>query len=348
MQVVYVNTRKKKKEFKNFRKKIYNKDPYYVSTIEFTCDMLLNQTTQFALACDIRPIMIIDKEILCEALLIKTPSDDFVQIAFFEALENVDEAVDLLILEAKKYALEKRVSKIIIGLNGHLSYGVGLSVDIKNPNTFDSTYTKLYYNNYFSKYQKYELVSFVADIKEIINVLPNRENNIKIRKINFKEFPLEMEKFRMLCDKTIGKTFLYSKTNSKHFEELIKDMLFFLNEENILFAYKDDLLVGFVFWHPDYNEILRKGQPNSLFNIAFRYITRKNKIKRVKLNSIGVIDEYQGIATISLLNEVAKYISDYDILETNFVWCNNQKSMSLNKHILKNIERRFVVYEVNL
>ena len=152
----------------------------------------------------------------------------------------------------------------------------------------------------------------------------------------------------MLCDKTIGKTFLYSKTNSKHFEELIKDMLFFLKEENILFAYKDDLLVGFVFWHPDYNEILKKGKSNSLLNIAFRYITRKKRIKKVKLNSIGVVEEYQGIATISLLKEVSKYITNYDILETNFVWCNNHKSMNLNKHILKKIERKFVVYEVNV
>ena len=348
MQVVYANTRKKKKEFKNFRKKIYNNDPYYVSTVEFTCDMLLYQTTKFALECDIWPIMIMDKEVLCEALLIKAPNDDFLQIAFFEAQEDVYEAVDLLILEAKKLALEKSVTKIIIGLNGHLSYGVGLSVDMKNPNTFDSTYTKLYYNNYFSKYLKHELVSFSTQIDDIINVLPNRENSIKIRKINFKEFPNEMENFRMLCDKTIGKTFLYSKTNSKHFEELIKDMLFFLKEENILFAYKDDLLVGFVFWHPDYNEILKKGKSNSLLNIAFRYITCKKRIKKVKLNSIGVVEEYQGIATISLLKEVSKYITNYDILETNFVWCNNHKSMNLNKHILKKIERKFVVYEVNV
>ena len=48
---------------------------------------------------------------------------------------------------------------------------------------------------------------------------------------------------------------------------------------------------------------------------------------------------------MNLLREVTKYCH-CDVLETNFVWCNNFKSMRLNKHIVKNIERQFAVYEV--
>ena len=311
--------------------------------------MLLYQTTLFSKSCDIKPLMILNdnNKILCEALLIKAPNDNFVQISFFEALENEFYAVELLLEEAKKFACSNKVKKIVIGLNGHLSYGVGLSVDMHNPNTFDSTYSKVYYNDYFRNFKKQELVSFTSEVIDIIDKIPDRENDIKITKINLKDFENEMVKFRIICDKTIGKTNLYSKTYEKHFYDLIKDMLFFLKEENILFASKNNEIIGFVFWHPDYNFILKKGKFNSLFSIAIRYILFKNKISKVKLNSIGVIEQYEGIATISLLKEVSKYIKKYKTLETNFVWCNNKKSMKINKHILKNIERNFVVYEVD-
>ena len=41
-----------------------------------------------------------------------------------------------------------------MGLCGHLSYGVGFTVDINKPNTFDSLYTKQYYADYFDGYKK--------------------------------------------------------------------------------------------------------------------------------------------------------------------------------------------------
>ena len=92
----------------------------------------------------------------------------------------------------------------------------------------------------------------------------------------------------------------------------------------------------------DYNEILNKGKSESIFSIAMKYILNKKKIKRVKLNAIGVLEEFEGLATMSLLNEASKYMKQYDILETNFVWKNNHKSMRINKHLLKNIERNFL------
>ena len=129
---------------------------------------------------------------------------------------------------------------------------------------------------------------------------------------------------------------------------VIKDMRFFLKKENILFAVHNEQIVGFMFWHPDYNEILNKGKIESIFSIAMKYILNKKKIKRVKLNAIGVLEEFEGLATMSLLNEASKYMKQYDILETNFVWKNNVKSMRINKHLLKNVERNFLVMEENL
>ena len=125
----------------------------------------------------------------------------------------------------------------------------------------------------------------------------------------------------------------------------MSSMTFFLKNENILFAEDKGKVVGFIFWHPDYNEILRKGKQNSLLAIAVRYIFNKHKIKKVKLNAIGVKENYQGNVTLMLLKETSKYIEKYQTIETNFVWENNKKSMLINKRLLKNVERRFKVVE---
>lgn len=349
MQIVLAETKKQKKQFKKFRKDLYKNDPFYVSTIEFTLDMLLFRETAFAKTLDIYPVMgIKDGQILLEALLIRNPGDDYLQVSFFEALDNLDREIELFMEYAKDLAKKLSLPRIIIGLNAHLSYGVGLSVDMHCPNTFDSTYTKLYYTKYFDRYQKHELVAFSNKPSLVAPSLPKRQSGVTVRKIDLSNFKQEMEKFRAICNQTIGTTFLFSQTDTGHFFDLLEPMTFFLKPENILFAEYRGEVVGFVFWHPDYNEVLCKGKQNSLLTIALRYSLLKHKIKKVKLNSIGVKKEFQGVATVELLREVGKYVEKYETVETNFVWVNNRKSMSANQGFLKNVERRFAVYEVTV
>ena len=348
MQIVIANSKKEKKSFKQFRIDLYKNDPFYVSTVEFTLDMLLYQQTEFSKTLNISPVMAVENQkVLLEALIIHNPKDDYLQVSFFEALENIAPQVHAFMDYVKDYAKQLNLQKIVIGLNGHLSYGVGLSADMPSPNTFDSTYSKLYYTKYFENYQKHELVAFSNNPATVFPALSDRNSSVTIRPIDFKKFDEEMEIFRNICNETIGKTFLFTKTDKHHFRDLIKDMLFFLEPKNILFAEVGGMVVGFLFWHPDYNEVLKKGKQNSLLGIAIRYTLFKNKIKKVKLNSIGVKEGYQFV-TIALLRELGKLVQSYDKIETNFVWCNNKKSMAINKRLLKNVERNFVVYEVKV
>ena len=349
MQIVLADTKKQKRIFKRFRKELYRGDPYYVSTVEFTLDMLLYRQTAYAKSIEVYPVMGMENgKVLLTALLVHNPKDDFLQIAFFEALDNIAPQVDLFINYAKELAQSLNLSRIIIGLNGHLSYGVGLSVDMHSPNTFDSTYTKLYYNKYFEKYQKHGLMAFCNAPAAIIPRLPARRSSVTVRKMDMSHFAEEMERFRTVCNTTIGTTFLFSRTDEGHFFDLLDPMTFFLKPENVLFAEKNGEVVGFLFWHPDYNEVLRKGAQNSLLSIAVRYTLCKHKIKTCKLNAIGVKPEFRSVATLALLREMGKYVGGFETVETNFVWENNLPSMSANQGYLKNVARKFAVYEVSV
>ena len=340
-------TSKDVKKFKKFRENLYKNDQFYVSTVEFNLDMILKKETQFAKSCVVEPIAVESEgEIVAECILVYNPKDCFAQVAFFESLENQSEAVELIKERAKDFAKRNGVKKIIVGLNGHLSYGVGLTDEISKPNTFDSTYSKPYYLDYFKDGKAYGQTAFSAKIEEVkpnLKCLPT--TSIKIRPLNLKDFDREMEIFAEICNKTIGTTFSYSQVEKTHFKELLGAMKLFLKSENLLLAFDGEKVVGFIFWHPDYNQILKKGKQNSLLSIAIRYTLFKNKINRIKLNAIGVLEEYQGNLTLRLLKTASEYMKGEHIIETNFVWNNNKKSMLINKRLLKNVERTFKVIE---
>ena len=346
MKILVVKDKRDYKRFKNFRKDLYKNDRFYCSTVEFNLDMLLFKQTYFAKSCTVKPIIVEDgNKIIAECLLIFNPKDDFVQVAFFESLENCYDAVKLIKGEAEAFAKQNCVKRVIVGLNGHLSYGVGLTDCISHPNTFDSTYSKPYYIDYFKDGIVHGQTAFyarVGDVKPNLKCLPQ---SIKIRPLNLNDFDKEMEIFADICNKTIGRTFLYSQVEKDHFKELLGAMRFFLKKENLLLAFDGNEVVGFIFWHPDYNQILKKGKQNSLLSIALRYIFYKKRINRIKLNAIGVVERYQGNLTMRLLKSASEYMNDDHIIETNFVWNNNKRSMLINRHLLKNIERTFKVVE---
>lgn len=344
-----LDTKAGKREYLKFRKDLYSNDPGYVFTEEFIVEMLLYQTTEFTKRCDIRPVVVYENDkMVCQAMFISAPDTADLQISYFESLENKNEAVDYMLKEAELIAKSNGQTQIIIGLNGHLSYGVGILIDGFNKNSFDSHYNKPYYHDYFKMIEHTEQLTSYGD--KIPNTAakirePKADPNIYVRNINLNKLRDEMEIFRNLCDQTLGTTRLYMPTDNRHFYELIKDMKPLLKPENILFVCNDGWEVGFLFWYPDYNEILEAGRIYSAGTIAFNYLVNKNKIKTVKINAIGVLKEYRNIAVMMLLAELKKYIfGKYETIETNFVWNSNIESTRLNNSLMSNAVRKYNIY----
>ncbi len=344
MNVVYL-TGKQRKQFLKFRRKLYKGDENYVSTSEFVLEDILFQKTAFTQSCFVVPVLIEDNcFFVAGAIFVYHKNLPYLQIAFFEALENQQLAVDLLLSEAQKQAKKWGLSKIVIGLNGHISYGVGIltrGFDFKN--SFDSLYNKSYYKDYFQGYSTQTLSTYYHEKAPSEVALIQPRKGIKIRYANMKNFKAEMELMWGLCEQTISKTFLYFPTQKEHFYELIKDLKPFLKDENLLFA-EDDRgnTVGFMFWHPDYNKVLKGGCNNSILKIALAYFLKKSKIDTVKINAMGALSPY---ATTALLHKFSDITGRrYRFVETNFVWDNNIRSSRLNERFFGPPHRKYEVY----
>lgn len=335
------------KRFRAFRRDLYGNDPLYVSTAEFITDMLLLRQTAFAKSCEIRPVFI-GNPTRAQCLLIRAPRTDFLQISFFDCLQNDFAAAEALFARAREAAKQSGCKRIVAGLNAHLSYGVGLAYDVKGKNTFDTCYNKTYYDAFFRGFaHSRTLTAYRCNLSQVRERFKNIPcGGLTVREADMSHFKRECETMRRLCDETIGETYLYAPTDEGHFYDLLKDMKLLLHGENLLFLLQDGKEKGFLFWHPDYNGALQSGKRYGALSFACAYACGRKRVDTVKLNSVGVVQSVRNRGTLALLSAMNARIGDrYGTIETNFVWDCNEKSTLLNRRLLQDECRKFKVYE---
>ncbi len=340
------------KDFKKFRRELYRGDEMYVGTAEFIVDMLVGQTTAFAKKCTVIPLAEErDGKRQAQCLWINAPETDYAQVAFFDAKDK--SSAESLLARAKELARQNGLKRIVAGLHGHLSYGVGILTSAKSKNTFDTCYNKLGYEEYFAGFgEKRTLSAYRCEVEQARMRLDEARFDTgaySVREADFSRFADECEIMRRICDKTIGTTHLYEQTETGHFYELLKDMKILLSGQNLLFLTYENREVGFLFWHPDFNGAIGSGKQCSALSFALGYALHRGRVDTVKLNSIGVDEKHLGRGTLALLRAMSKRIGGrYKYIETNFVWDCNIKSTMLNKRLLGDVWRTFAVYEEEL
>ncbi len=347
MQLIELTTKKQKRSFLKFRQGLYANDPHYVCTDNFVLKDMLFGLTKFAAGCTVRPVAVINNGCtVAQAMLIHSPRLSKVQIGFFDALEQQFSAVELIKKAAMAMTAEVGADGVIVGLNGHISLGVGILTEgFHWKNSFDSLYNKSDYQAYFSDCPAHGLSTYKCALDDVIRQVSFREGNgIKVRTCSLKYFEDEMRLMRELCEKTIAQTYLYFPTDEGHFYELTRDLRPFLAEEDLLFAENSKgETVGFLFSHPDFNQMLKGGREYSLFGIGCAFLCRQKKIDTVKINALGSLTPR---ATHALLRTFAEQrIGKYEYVETNFIWDDNRKSASIAETLMGAAHRRYEVYE---
>jgi hypothetical protein len=257
--------------------------------------------------------------------------------------------VDALLAEARAEAQRRALDGVVVGLNGHLSVGVGILTDGFRPGTFSSPWNKPYYASYFADLERRDLTAFGGQVPEAVRrartPVTAPAEGVTVRPADGRHWNAELETFRELCDATLGTTHLYAPTTEGHFVDLMGDLVPFLRPENLLFAMAEGREVGFVFWHPDYNEVLPTGRPLSVPGIAWRYFTRRRRIRTVVVNAIGALADAPHGTTATLLRRLADEVDGrYDTYETCFVWDGNRASRGINRYLGASPTRRYAVW----
>ena len=122
LKLVEISSKSQKKAFCNFVYTVYQHNPCYKDQFNHNVQYFLYGKSGFIQGCLLLPIVVYAKRtIVARALFIEHPSlSKILQIGFFEALPNQQEAVDLILNKAVILARQWQSERIIIGLNGHL------------------------------------------------------------------------------------------------------------------------------------------------------------------------------------------------------------------------------------
>lgn len=357
MHLVRVNTKRLKKEFIDLYYRVYARHQANRDNFNHVAANFLYKKDSFSRDCQLEPVLIFDAgHFVARAVLLRHPRMDALQLSCFEALPGKPGAIDLLLERASRLAGEWGVEKVIIGMNGHLTYGVGFLQDHQNlPAAFSGAYSPEYYPEYFSErgFIEHTLTTYYADpaIFDLPKKLIERAySGISYRLIHLNDLKREMATLGDLFNKTLKDTRFYFHKNIRESYEMIRAIRPLLKNNNIIYAMKDGKEIGFVIWHPNFNEVIPDNSRINPFLFFLRCKFFGGRIREFMINTIGVLSEYKntGVA-LGLIHEVFKQVNGvYLGGETSFVWDDNFKSTRFCRTLCRHALRHYVVYEWRL
>lgn len=354
MKIIEVKTKKEKKEYIKFIYELYKNDKNFCDmNITFVKNFLYKKDT-YAKKCEILPIFIKDKnEVKLECMYIIDSSEE-IKLSFVEFRKNSKKYLKELIKYSKIILKKYNKKKVIVGVNGQISYGLGiLTKDYNREFEFNSNYNLDYYTKEMDEVfpiikkafsYKYKATNSLSLFDK--NILDNVYNNYEFRYFNKKNFKKDILIFGDLCHKALNGTPYYTKKTPKEMYELMKQIKFIMRKEDIIFAIKDGKEVGYVYTHPDYAELFDKPKLNYI-KFYLKYLFKKTH--NVIYNVIGVLPEHQlsGLA-IALIHKsilVRQYKYPYGV--SSFILEDNIPSTKLCRKLSIGINKEYHLYEIN-
>lgn len=327
-------------QYTKFGNEVYKGNPYYRDSMSDIVKMFLYQKTSYLTHAEVYPF-VIEKQgkiVLRACFIHDHKQKDMLLISFFEALENAQEAVDLMLARGKELAREKGLYRMVIGLDAHLNYGLGfLASHFDTPPCFGFGYTPEYYLNYFTGLKEYRFTSFLADLesfdlsKEQAILSRIKRGGFSFRLCDFKNLNREIQIYTDLNNLCFQDHLWWADRTFEEDRELLYPFRWFLKGENLLIAEKDGMPVGFLLWYPDYNQLISPGRGLDFSTLIKSKLGIGGKIDKFKIAEIGVLPEYQGSGVVlglfELLYRCVK--GKYKYCEAGWVEENNTKSKGI-------------------
>ncbi|MHB1484919.1 MAG: GNAT family N-acetyltransferase [Saccharofermentanales bacterium] len=362
MEIVSV---KNIREYRKFIRSIYKDDDCFKDNKSGLLPVVCGRKSAFYKNSTQKMVAVkIGGKTLCQAIFIRHKNSmDIVSVAFFEALPDRQDAVDMLINDAYVFAEQsgnEKAQKIIFGLYGHCNNGVGFGTASKSSPSFGESYDKEYYREYFKQFDKIGFVSYIGSIehaKEQINrdmaLLKNRKNDFIFELADFSAsgFRRTMKRYTDLNNEIFsGQRYYFSRKYEEDFE-LFNAMKPLLKNENLIFARKNDKDVGFVLWYPDFNEFAAKGRGAGI-STFLRYKILRQSPKSAKMVEIGVAGGLKNSALILMLFAKAIGFTDkykkMSIVMSSWILDENTSSKNISQRYTKYLYKKYTAYEKNI
>ncbi|MBR1471667.1 MAG: GNAT family N-acetyltransferase [Lachnospiraceae bacterium] len=371
MRIISVEDAGQRKKYLRFRKNLYHSMGRYVDNNYFMLLEIFGGKLHFVKDCLVLPVYVEagtsdigrkEGEILCEGVFFRTAAlPEYLQLCFFEALPKQEAAVRLLMEKAEALVKEhasEGCRRLVIGLNGHVNYGLGLQASHHNEkNSFSSPGNPSYYNKYFrglaceevylDSYYTHAIEGRLDRFAAIINKLNNKYT---FRAFRRKQFAEDARIYTDLNNACFTEHKYYYARDVIDDMEMLRELFLFMKEDSIIYAFDGEKPVGFIMWYPDFNELAERGTAFGAKHY-FRNLLQGKKIRTAKVMEYGVLKEYRGSGLpMALMAQAMERIKKYgcDRVETSWILRDNVDSNSFCKAVCDSLYKEYVVFEKTL
>ncbi len=361
MKLTVAKSDKEKKDFLRFRRSIYGGSRRYIDDNYFMLCEIFSGKLHFTQGIKFYPVSVSSEsgDMLCQALIVYAPQlPEYIQLCFFESLPHQEKAVKMLTDIAADYGRRLNCKKTVIGLNGHVNYGLGLlDSHFEERNSFSSPGNPMYYNEYFRKagFNEVGLNSYVVNhyddrLERFSRALERIDKNYSFRYFDKKEFDRYSKIYTDLNNLCFSDHPFYYARDYEDDKEMLKELFLFMKEDSLIFAFKDEEPVGFIMWYPDFNELAARGESFGTKHF-FKNVIAGKKIRTAKVMEYGVLEKYRGRGLpAALIYKAFNLIKDqgYTRIETSWILEDNDDSNSFCRVSCDSLYKKYVVFEKSL
>jgi len=358
MKVVEARTKKEQRKYLRFRRELYRKSGKYVDNYYAMLVQLFDGSAGFARHISICAVYAADDNgsILCQGLIAYSKQlPGYIQLCFFESLPDRTEAVRMLLEAVKRKGRDFGCARMVIGLYGHVNYGLGLlDSDYDRVNTFSSPGNEKYYNDYFRALQMEEVslhsyrISSPGGRYDRFKVLLDQVySSFEFRTFDKKQFDFYLKAYTDLNNRCFSGHRYYYHREYEDDREMLKELFLFMQEDSLIFAFRNGEPVAFIMWYPDFNELAKPGEAFGLKHF-FRNLIGGRKITAAKVMEFGVLEKYRGTGLVlALVYQLSLTMSRYGCRKavTSWVLDGNMDSVSICSAFCDGSDRKYVVYE---
>jgi len=255
------------------------------------------------------------------------------------------------------------------GINGPANISsndtFGLLVDgYDDPPMVMMTYNKPYYKTYIEKYgfeKKIDLLAYTMTPEgankrsiRLANAIEERlkRKNIVIRCVNMKNFKSEAKKIKEVYNKAWEKNLGFVPATDEEFAHTAEGLKLVIDPDFVYVAEHNGEAIGFSLTLPDINQIAKTMKKGRLFPFGiFKLLFQKKKINRVRVITLGVVDEYRkmGIEAVFYAKNIQTAL-DKKIKSAEASWVLEDNEM-MNKAMIDlnaTVYKRYRVYNLNI
>ncbi len=361
MELITVSHKKDEKQFLRFRKNLYQQNKAFIDNSYFMIREVFRRHTCFINGKEIYPLNVVhDGRIVSQGIVVFARElPEYIQLCFFESLPEQPDAVKLLVDKAVEIGKKKGCRKIVVGLNGHVNYGLGLLAShYDTVNSFSAAANPGYYHDYFRnlnfsevKMNTYVIHAIDKRLESYQKLFEKLDRTYTFRTFDKKRFAEDAGIYTDLNNKTFsGHRYYYRRTYQEDIE-MLKELFLFMKEDSLIFAFQGEKPAGFIMWYPDFNELGKKGDIFGVKHFMKNILTGRRIMKTAKIMEYGVLDENRrsGLA-LGLINQVFIHLEGLPLtrVETSWILDENKDSNSFCQAVCDSRYKDYVTYEKDI